>query len=102
MLGKVVRKENGDVVFGSTSTTHAQYLPVKGYVRTLQHLGGYVLQPTGGGATRFSMLFHADLNLPGPRFLSSVADRFKPKLMVEKVANLRAAIAKIPLDEDEQ
>lgn len=97
----MLRKENGDVVFGSTSTTHAQFPPAKGYVRTHQHLGGYVMQPMGE-RTRFLMLFHADLNLPGPRFLSSVADRFKPKLMVEKINNLRAAIASVQLKEEDE
>ncbi|KAH7725323.1 START domain protein [Aphelenchoides avenae] len=75
---KLLRKDNGDVVFGAVGTTHADYPPAKGYVRTHQYLGGYVLQPLDAETARFSMIFHADLNLPGPRFLSSMADRFKP------------------------
>ncbi|KAH7709788.1 START domain protein [Aphelenchoides avenae] len=100
---KVLRKPNGVVAFGSTGTTHAEYPPIKGYVRTQLHLGGYLFEPLEDGkSTRFSMIFHADLNLPGPRFFSSVADRFKPKLMVEKVNNMRTAIATIHMPEDQE
>lgn len=88
------------MVFGAVGITHANFPPAKGYVRTHQYLSGYVLQPLDEKSTRFSMLFHADLNLPGPRFLSSVADRFKPWLMSSKVANLRAAIANVPVDKE--
>ncbi|KAH7709786.1 hypothetical protein AAVH_22944 [Aphelenchoides avenae] len=53
-------------------------------------------------SSRFSMVFHADLNLPGPRFFSSVADRFKPKLMVEKVNKMRTAIASLHMPQDDE
>jgi hypothetical protein len=84
------------MIFGSTGTTHPQYPPVKGYVRTRQHLGGYYMKPNvaDSSSTDFSMLFHADLNLSAPRFVASLVDRFKPKLMAEKVGNLRKAIVK--------
>ncbi|KAH7718848.1 START domain protein [Aphelenchoides avenae] len=98
-----LRKANGVVAYGTTGTTHGQYPAVKGYVRTHLHLGGYLFEPLDDGKlTRFSMIFHADLNLPGPRWFSSVADRFKPKLMIEKVNNMRTAIATIHLNEDEE
>lgn len=48
-------------------------------------------------STDFSMLFHADLNLSVPRFVSSLVDRFKPKLMAEKIGNLRKAIDKFDI-----
>src|SRR5688572_27382701 len=41
---KVVRREN-EIIFGSTGASHTSYPPIKGYVRTHQFLGGYVLRP---------------------------------------------------------
>uniref|UniRef100_A0A914CYK4 START domain-containing protein n=1 Tax=Acrobeloides nanus TaxID=290746 RepID=A0A914CYK4_9BILA len=95
---KVLRKDD-KLIFGLTSTTHPQYPPVKGYVRTQHHLGGYYMKPNpaDSSSTDFSMLLHADLNLSAPRFLSSLVDRFKPKLMAEKIGNLRKAIVKFDI-----
>jgi hypothetical protein len=40
------------------------------------------------------MLFHADLNLPGPKFMGNLASKFKPKFMVQKIENLKEGIRK--------
>uniref|UniRef100_A0A915E7E0 START domain-containing protein n=1 Tax=Ditylenchus dipsaci TaxID=166011 RepID=A0A915E7E0_9BILA len=98
-LVKVVRYTGGEVVFGSTGAVHKDYPPTKAYVRTHQHVGGYKLLPdeSNPAHTKFYMLFHADLNLPGPRLLSSIAGKFKPKFMLQKIDNLQAAIAKFDI-----
>jgi len=95
---KVVRSEN-EIIFGSTGTVHPDYPPTKGYVRTHQFLGGYVLRPSDSnpGHTKFHMLFHADLNLPVPRFIGNVVAKFKPDLMVKKTDNLKEAIQKFDI-----
>lgn len=93
-----MRSEN-EIVFGSKSVVLDKYPPTKDYVRTTQHLGGYILRPSeyDSTSTKFFMLFHADLNLPGPRFISNLASKFKPKLMKDKIENLKAAIQKIDI-----
>jgi len=95
---KVVRREN-EIIIGSTGTSHADYLPAKGYVRTHQFLGGYLLRPSDSkpGHTKFHMLFHADLNLPVPRFIGNVLAKFKPDLMVKKTESLKEAIQKFDI-----
>jgi len=94
-LVKVARGDN-EVVFGSTGAVHGKYPPTKAYVRTHQYVGGYMLRPSDSDPahTKFSMLFHADLNLSGPRLLTNLAGKFKPKFMLQKIENLKAAIAK--------
>jgi len=92
---KVLRKEGGTIVFGATGTTHAAYPPTKGYVRTHQYIGGFVLKPIDDNNTAVTLVFHADLNLPGPKLFSSFADKFKPKLMIENIRNLREAAKKL-------
>jgi len=95
---KVMRREN-ELVFGSTGASHVDYPPAKGYVRTHQFLGGYVLRPSDAkhGHIKFHMLFHADLNLPVPRFIGNVLVKFKPDLMVKKTENLKGAIQKFDI-----
>jgi len=95
---KVSRREN-EVVFGSTGGTHANYPPCKGFVRTHQYLGGYVMRPDDSdpGHTKFYMLFHADLNIGGPRFLANMLAKFKPTLMMQKMDNLKEAITQFDI-----
>ena len=38
--------------------------------------------------------FHADLNLPVPRFIGAIFAKFKPDLMVKKAEALQDAIKK--------
>jgi len=97
----VVKVERGkdEIIFGSTGTSHPDYPPIKGYVRTHQFLGGYVLRPSDSkpGHTKFHMLFHADLNLPVPRFIGNLLAKFKPDLMVKKTESLKEAIQKFDI-----
>lgn len=90
---KVARRPN-EVVFGSTGATHSDFPTAKGYVRTHQYLGGYVLRPCDSNPshTKFHMLFHADLNLSGPKLLSCMVAKFKPRLMCQKIDNLKKAV----------
>ena len=44
------------------------------------------------------MLFHADLNFPGPKILTSYAThKFKPKLMTQKIQALTEAVEKFDI-----
>lgn len=81
-------------MFGSTGTSHSGYVPSKSFIKTHQHLSGYVLRPCDSNPahTKFHMLFHADLNLSGPKMLTNVAVKFKPRLMCQKLDNLRKAV----------
>jgi len=100
---KIVRGKD-ELVFGATSTLHADYPPCKDYVRTHQYLGGYFIRPCDSKEKhlKFHMLFHADLNMAGPRFISTVASKFKPRLMAQKAENLLKAIDKFDIDEGDQ
>jgi hypothetical protein len=90
---KVVRTPDR-IVFGSCGTSHNSYPPSKAYVRTHQYVGGYVIERLPNLRSRFTIIFHADLNLPGPKLIASLADRFKPRLMIENVNGLKAGIEK--------
>ncbi|KAI1714584.1 START domain-containing protein [Ditylenchus destructor] len=90
---KVLRSEN-EIVFGSTSTVHGNYPPSNQYVRSHQHIGGYMLRPSDSDPdqTKFHMVFHADLNLSGGFVASKLVGMFKPNMMLKKMDNLRGAI----------
>jgi hypothetical protein len=88
---KVVRTDDR-IIFASCGTCHSGYPPSKAYVRTHQYVGGYVIERLGNERSRFTIIFHADLNLPGPKIISSLADRFKPRLMIENVKGLKTGI----------
>jgi hypothetical protein len=90
---KVVRTDNR-IIFASCGTSHSSYPPSKTYVRTHQYVGGYVIEKLDDNRSRFTIIFHADLNLPGPKLISSLADRFKPRLMIENVKGLKVGIDK--------
>jgi hypothetical protein len=47
---------------------------------------------------RFQMVFHADLQLPGPKLLTSIVDSLKPRLMIDKLKHLRQAIHNLHVD----
>lgn len=88
---KVLKNPDGTVIFAATGTTHGSYPPLKNYVRTHQYIGAYILEVESEIVTKVTMIFHADLNLPGPKFLASFADRFKPKLMIDTIRNMKKA-----------
>ena len=90
---KVVRTPDR-IVFGSCGTSHSGFPPSKAYVRTHQYVGGYIIERLPQLRSRFTIIFHADLNLPGPKLIASLADRFKPRLMIENVKGLKAGIEK--------
>jgi len=94
-----ITRQPDEVIFGCCSTTHAKFPPNKAYVRTHQYLGGYVFRPCDSNPdhTKFHMLFHADLNLPGPKLVSNLASKFKPKFMIQKVDNLKLGIQKFDI-----
>ncbi|KAI1728275.1 START domain-containing protein [Ditylenchus destructor] len=97
-IAKVMRRTD-EVTYGMTSVAHASCPPGKSHVRTHAYLGGYVLRPDDNNPnhTKFHMLFHADLNLPGPKLISNVAAKFKPKFMIQKIDNLKAGIKKFDI-----
>ncbi|KAI1733233.1 START domain-containing protein [Ditylenchus destructor] len=90
---KVLRSEN-EVVFGTTSTVHASHPPNNQYVRSHQHIGGYMLRPgdSDPNHTKFHMVFHADLNLSGGFVANKFVGMFKPNMMLKKMDDLRGAI----------
>jgi len=94
-----VQRSGNEIIVGSTGTTHGDYPHIKDYVRTHQTLGGYLMRPSDmkPGHTKFHMLFHADLNLPVPRFLGNLIAKFKPDLMVKKTESLKEAIQKFDI-----
>lgn len=53
-----------------------------------------MLQPceSNSSYTKFHMLFHADLNLSGPKILTNMITKLKPRLMCQKLENLKKAI----------
>lgn len=55
---KVLRFEDGTVIYATTGASHPDYPPLKGYVRTHQFLGAYIIKPleTDPARTRFQML----------------------------------------------
>ena len=55
---KVLRLEDGSVIYATTGASHVDYPPLKGYVRTHQYLGCYHLKPLENNSehTRFQML----------------------------------------------
>ena len=89
-----VIKVGDKIVLGSCGSSHGQYPPSKTHVRTHQYIGGYIIEPLPDGRSRFTMIFHADLNLPGPKLIASLADRFKPRLMMENINDLKNGIEK--------
>uniref|UniRef100_A0A914Y7E4 START domain-containing protein n=1 Tax=Panagrolaimus superbus TaxID=310955 RepID=A0A914Y7E4_9BILA len=88
---KVVRTPER-IIFASCGTSHNEYPPSKAHVRTHQYVGGYIIERLPNLRSKFTIIFHADLNLPGPKLISSLADRFKPRLVIENVKGLKEGI----------
>jgi hypothetical protein len=55
---KILRLEDGSVIYASTGASHPDYPPLKGYVRTHQFIGSYTLKPLDADPThtQFKML----------------------------------------------
>uniref|UniRef100_A0AC35EX86 START domain-containing protein n=1 Tax=Panagrolaimus sp. PS1159 TaxID=55785 RepID=A0AC35EX86_9BILA len=90
---KIVRTPDR-IVFGSCGTSHNSYPPSKAYVRTHQYVGGYVIERLPNLRSRFTIIFHADLTLPGPKLFASLADRLKARLMIHHSKRLKGGIKK--------
>uniref|UniRef100_A0A7E4VAX7 START domain-containing protein n=1 Tax=Panagrellus redivivus TaxID=6233 RepID=A0A7E4VAX7_PANRE len=89
-----VHRSHNRVMFASCGTSHGSTPATRNYTRTHQYIGGYILDVVSDTSTRVTMIFHADLNLPGPKIMTSLADRFKPKLMLDNARALRSGIKK--------
>jgi len=95
-----VGKEENFIYVSSVGTTHPDFPVCTKYVRTHQHLGGYVIYPEENeNQCTFKMLFHADLNIAGPKLMSSIVDMVKPKVMTEKIRQLKKALLTMQVDE---
>jgi len=94
-----IMRNNNELTFGATSAIHGDYPPSKHYVRSHQYLAGYFMRPCDKNQnnTKFHMIYHADVNLPGPRFISTLTSKFKPMQMAKKIENLRNAIYKFDI-----
>jgi len=94
-----IMRNNDELTFGATSAIHGDYPPSKQYVRSHQYLAGYFMRPcdTHKNHTKFHMIIHTDVNLPGPRFISTLTSKFKPRIMAKKIENLRDAIYKFDI-----
>jgi len=93
-------KDGNCIYLSSVGTTHPDFPVCTKYVRTHQYVSGYIIYPDENeNQCTFKMLFHADLNIPGPKLMSSIVDMVKPKMMTEKIKQLRKALVNMQVDE---
>ncbi|CAD5232137.1 unnamed protein product [Bursaphelenchus xylophilus] len=80
------------IIMACRNTTHVNVPENDDYVRTVQRLVGYYLQPYEKNPqwTKANVLIGLDLNLP-VTFFSSLAERFKPGQMVDFIGRLNNA-----------
>lgn len=90
-----VQCRNEEIFIASRSVTHNDVPEVKERVRTITHLGGYVIKPIEGGKVEFEMYFHADLKISGITLIKSIVESIKPKFMVDLCKALRKATEKV-------
>lgn len=93
-------KENNFYFVSCVGTSHPDFPVRPKYVRTNQYLSGYVIYPEENeNQCTFKVLFHADLNIAGPKLMSNIVEMVKPKMMCDKIKNLKKALVNMPVDE---
>ncbi|CAD5220814.1 unnamed protein product [Bursaphelenchus okinawaensis] len=88
---QVKRRDDGVIIMGLQGIDYPERPPTKNYVRTKQFISGTYLKPVGDNCTEFRHVLAADLNLPVPKLMASMAASFKPKLISESLGSLKKA-----------